>query len=80
APLAKLETAASGMVDGKGYDAAMQDAASGNQQTQGKVPHPSEAIVQLAGRAGLAMVAGQELQMVNGKSLGMVSGQDTNLA
>jgi len=80
APLAKLETAASGMVDGKGLDAAMQDAASGNKQTQGKVPHPSEAIVQLAGRAGLAMVAGQELQMVNGKSLGMVSGQDTNLA
>ncbi|QIK21563.1 type VI secretion system tip protein VgrG (plasmid) [Ralstonia solanacearum] len=80
APLAKQETAASGMVDGKALDAAQQDAAAGNTATQGKVPHQSEATVQLAGRAGLVAIAGQDLQFANGESIALASGQDTNVA
>ncbi len=80
APLARQEKAASGMVDGKALDAAQQDAAAGNTTTQGKVPHQSEATVQLAGRAGLVAIAGQDLQFANGESIALASGQDTNVA
>ncbi|MFV8719156.1 DUF2345 domain-containing protein, partial [Ralstonia pseudosolanacearum] len=80
APLAQQEKAASGMVDGKALDAARQDAAAGNTTTQGKVPHQSDATVQLAGRAGLVAIAGQDLQFANGESIALASGQDTNVA
>ena len=80
APLAKQAKAAAGMVDGKALDAAKQDASADNTATQGKVPHQGEAIAHLAGRAGLVMVAGQDLQLANGESIALGSGQDTNLA
>ncbi|MFX3551233.1 type VI secretion system Vgr family protein, partial [Ralstonia mannitolilytica] len=80
APLAKQAKAVAGMVDGKALDAAKQDASAGNTATQGKVPHQAEAMVHLAGRAGLVMVAGQDLQLANGESIALGSGQDTNLA
>ncbi|MGD7246312.1 type VI secretion system Vgr family protein [Ralstonia pseudosolanacearum] len=80
APLAKQAKAAAGMVDGKALDAAKQDASAGNTATQGKVPHQGEAMAHLAGRAGLVMVAGQDLQLANGESIALGSGQDTNLA
>ena len=44
------------------------------------MPHQGEAIAHLAGRAGLVMVAGQDLQLANGESIALGSGQDTNLA
>ena len=80
APLGKQAKAAAGMVDGKALDAAKQDASAGNTATQGKVPHQGEAMAHLAGRAGLVMVAGQDLQFSNGESIALGSGQDTNLA
>ncbi|CAJ0683451.1 type VI secretion system Vgr family protein [Ralstonia holmesii] len=80
APLVKQAKAVAGMVDGKALDAAKQDASAGNTATQGKVPHQGEAIAHLAGRAGLVMVAGQDLQLANGESIALGSGQDTNLA
>ncbi|MGA3948532.1 type VI secretion system Vgr family protein [Ralstonia nicotianae] len=80
APLAKQEKAAAGMVDGKALDAAKQDAGAGNTSTQGKVPHQGEAMVHANGRAGLVMVAGQDLQLANGESIALGSGQDTNIA
>ncbi len=80
APLPKQAKAAAGMVDGKALDTARQDAASGNTTTTGKVPHQGEAMVHLAGRAGLAVVAGQDLQVANGQSLSLSSCQDSNVA
>ena len=80
APLTSQTKAAAGMVDGKALDAARQDARAGNTTTQGKVPHQGEAMAHLAGRAGLVMVAGQDLQLTNGESIALGSGQDTNLA
>ncbi|NKA33056.1 type VI secretion protein [Ralstonia solanacearum] len=80
APLAKLEKASAGMVDGKALDAAKQDASAGNTSTHGKVPHQGEAMVHANGRAGLVMVAGQDLQLANGENIALGSGQDTNIA
>ncbi|MBB2921105.1 uncharacterized protein involved in type VI secretion and phage assembly, partial [Cupriavidus alkaliphilus] len=61
APLAKQAKAAAGMVDGQSLEVAEGDAASGSTSTPGKVPHQSEPMVHLNGRAGLAVVAGQDL-------------------
>ncbi|WP_183284371.1 type VI secretion system Vgr family protein [Cupriavidus alkaliphilus] len=80
APLAKQAKAAAGMVDGQSLEAAKGDAASGSTSTPGKVPHQSEPMVHLNGRAGLAVVAGQDLQLANGESVVLASGQDNNVA
>ncbi|WP_426400945.1 type VI secretion system Vgr family protein (plasmid) [Ralstonia sp. R-29] len=80
APLGKQEKSAAGMVDGKALDAAKQDATAGNMSTQDKVPHQGEAMVHATGRAGVVLVAGQDLQLANGESIALGSGQDTNIA
>ncbi|MBB3016419.1 type VI secretion system Vgr family protein [Cupriavidus alkaliphilus] len=80
APLAKQAKAAAGMVDGQSLEVAEGDAASGSTSTPGKVPHQSEPMVHLNGRAGLAVVAGQDLQLANGESVVLASGQDNNVA
>ncbi|MCO4861792.1 DUF2345 domain-containing protein, partial [Cupriavidus sp. WGlv3] len=61
-------------------EAAKEDAASGNTSTPGKVPHQGEPMVHLNGRAGVAIVAGQDLQIASGESVVMASGQDNNVA
>ncbi|MBB3010458.1 type VI secretion system Vgr family protein [Cupriavidus alkaliphilus] len=80
APLAKQAKAAAGMVDGQSLEAAKGDAAGGSTSTPGKVPHQSEPMVHLNGRAGLAVVAGQDLQLANGEGVVLASGQDNNVA
>ncbi|SOY52196.1 type VI secretion system Vgr family protein [Cupriavidus taiwanensis] len=80
APLAKQAKAAAGMVDGQSLEAAREDAASGNTSTPGKVPHQGEPMVHLNGRAGVAVVAGQDLQIASGESVVMASGQDHSIA
>ncbi|CAM3070649.1 type VI secretion system Vgr family protein [Cupriavidus taiwanensis] len=80
APLVKQAKAAAGMVDGQSLEAARADAAGGNTSTPGKVPHQGEPMVHLNGRAGVAMVAGQDLQIANGESVVLASGQDNNVA
>ncbi|SOZ14417.1 conserved hypothetical protein; putative VGR-RELATED PROTEIN [Cupriavidus taiwanensis] len=79
-PLAKHARAAAGMVDGQSLEAAQGDAADGSTSTPGKVPHQSEPMVHLNGRAGVAVVAGQDLQIANGESVVLASGQDNNVA
>ncbi|SPS00192.1 type VI secretion system Vgr family protein [Cupriavidus taiwanensis] len=80
APLARQARAAAGMVDRQSLEAARGDAASGNTGTSGKVPHQAEPMVHLNGRAGLAVVAGQDLQVANGESVVLASGQDSSIA
>ncbi|MCO4889639.1 type VI secretion system tip protein VgrG [Cupriavidus sp. WGtm5] len=80
APLQKQTQAASGMVDGQALETAKDDASSGNTTTPGKVPHQAAAMVHLNGRAGLTLVAGQDLQIANGESVALASGQDSNIA
>ncbi|SPA33042.1 conserved hypothetical protein; putative VGR-RELATED PROTEIN [Cupriavidus taiwanensis] len=79
-PLARQLKAASGMVDGRNLDTAIGDAAGGNTSTPGKVPHQGEPMAHLNGRAGVAMVAGQDLQIASGESVVFASGQDNNFA
>ncbi|SPD65968.1 Type VI secretion protein [Cupriavidus taiwanensis] len=79
-PLAKQATAAAGMVDGQSLEAAKADAAGGNTSTPGKVPHQGEPMVHLNGRAGVVVVAGQDLQIASGESVVLASGQDNNVA
>ena len=81
APLPAQVKAAAGMVDGQDFHAALADAAAGNTATTaGKVPHQAQPMVQLSGRAGIAVVAGQDLQLANGESVALLSGQDHNVA
>ncbi|SPA27407.1 conserved hypothetical protein; putative VGR-RELATED PROTEIN [Cupriavidus taiwanensis] len=79
-PLAKQTTAAAGMVDGQSLEAAKADAVGGNTSTPGKVPHQGEPMVHLNGRAGVVVVAGQDLQIASGESVVLASGQDNNVA
>ncbi|AMR76297.1 type VI secretion system Vgr family protein [Cupriavidus nantongensis] len=79
-PLAKQAKAAAGMVNGQSLEAAKEDAAIGNTSPLGKVPHQGEPMVHLNGRAGVAMVAGQDLQIASGESVVLASGQDNNVA
>ncbi|WP_240989686.1 DUF2345 domain-containing protein, partial [Cupriavidus taiwanensis] len=78
--LTKHARAAAGMVDGQSLEAAQGDAAEGNTSTPGKVPHQGEPMVHLNGRAGVAVVAGQDLQIASGESVVLASGQDNNVA
>lgn len=60
---------------------AQQDAADRSTATgQDKLPHSGAAIVQVAARAGLAQVAGQDVQWSAGEGITIASGQDTHIA
>lgn len=81
APWPAMHHAVSGMVAGKALEDAYADAADKNIQTgNGKVPHSTDAVVALAARGGLAMVAGQHVQMVAGETLTLATAGDINLA
>jgi len=80
APLKALHTIASGMVDAKDQNTAKADAHNKNTQTADKLPHLTDPAILQAGKAGIATVAGQNLQFANGETLTLESGEDTNLA
>lgn len=81
APLKALTTVASGMVAKKNMDQAYNDADGKNTQvSQDAVPHLTDpAIVQTA-KAGLGIIAGQNLQVASGETITLMSGEATNLA
>lgn len=81
APYAAMLHTASGMVTGDTLETAYSDASEKSIATgDGKVPHTTDAVVALAARGGLAMVAGQQLQIVAGETATLASGGDINLA
>jgi len=80
APLKAMQVVLKGMVAGQALDAALMDAAERNTGTQGKVPHVSEPVVAIAAKAGLGIVAGQDVQVAAGETASFVSGQDTHWA
>jgi type VI secretion system secreted protein VgrG len=78
APLKAMLTAASGMLSQESIDAAKAEApkkpvAPGDD----KLPHSSDAIIAIAAKAGLGVLAGQNLQLANGETITLMSGQDT---
>ena len=81
APLAAMHRSVSGTVAGDSLDGARGDAAAKHTEAAaGKVPHPTDPVVLMAARAGLAQVAGQHLQYTAGEAVHWSSGKDQNLA
>ncbi|MCC7643926.1 DUF2345 domain-containing protein, partial [Janthinobacterium sp. EB271-G4-3-1] len=78
APLPAFLTSASGMLSRDSTAAARRDAA-GKPTSPGddKLPHSSDAIIAIAARAGLGVLAGQDIQLANGETASLMSGQDT---
>jgi uncharacterized protein (DUF2345 family) len=79
APAQALLTAVKGLVQGKGWDAALQDAASRN--TAGdKLPHSVAPIIALQGQGGLVEVAGQDHVQAAGQTILEAAGQQFDQA
>jgi uncharacterized protein (DUF2345 family) len=68
------------MVDAKDQNTAKTDAHNKNIRTTDKRPQLTDPAILQAGKAGIATVAGQNLQFANGETLVLESGEDTNLA
>jgi uncharacterized protein (DUF2345 family) len=76
-----LHQAASGMVNQAEFDNAVNDA--GNKSTQassGKLPHTTDPIVAITAKAGLGIVAGQDIQFASGEAISWQAGQDIHIA
>jgi type VI secretion system secreted protein VgrG len=81
APLKAMLTATSGMLSRESVAAAKAETSKKPVgQGDDKLPHSSDAIIAIAARAGLGVVAGQNLQWANGETLTMMGGQDTQFA
>jgi len=77
APLEAIRTAAAGMVDGA-PDKSGEDVAAVNTQTgEGKVPQSTSALIGIAAKEGMGVVAGQHLQLANGETVSLMSGHDS---
>jgi len=78
APLKAMLTAASGMLSQESIDAAQAEAQDKPiAPADDKLPHTSGAIIAIAAKAGLGVLAGQNLQLANGETITLMSGQDT---
>ncbi len=78
APLKAMMNAVSGMVGKDDLDLAQADAEKKNTAPgDDKVPHTTDAIIAIAAKGGLGVVAGQSVQLANGETVTLVSGQDT---
>jgi type VI secretion system secreted protein VgrG len=65
-------------VSTQGLDAAYADAPEKRTTPDAsKLPHSGEPILTLAGKGGLALVAGQSLQWSNSETVSLMSGQDS---
>ena len=78
APLKALMSAVSGMVGNASLDAAKADAGEKNiNPGSDKLPHTTDAIVAVASKSGLGVIAGQSLQLANDETVTMLSGRDS---
>ncbi|MCX7279792.1 MAG: type VI secretion system Vgr family protein [Burkholderiales bacterium] len=81
APLQALYTATSGMLDQSTLAQAQSDAAAKTTQaSDGKLPHSTDALLSIAAKGGLGVVAGQNIQLNNGETTSLMSGQDSQFA
>jgi len=81
APVKALHTAVAGMLSRDSIDAAQAEAPGKPvSPSDDKLPHNSDAIIAITARAGLGVVAGQDLQMSIGETSTLMSGQDTQYA
>jgi len=81
APMKALHQAASGMVSQVSLSAALSDAANKSTQAEnGKLPHSTDPIVAITAKAGLGVVAGQDIQFASGEAISWQAGQDIHVA
>ncbi|MET0855792.1 MAG: type VI secretion system Vgr family protein, partial [Telluria sp.] len=80
APLKALWTASAGMLSKHSIDEARSDAASRSIDAgAGKVPHASAPMISIAAKAGLGVVAGQDVQLSTGETVTIASGADSQI-
>lgn len=78
APLPAMLTAISGMLSNESVDAARGEMpAKPVAPEDSKLPNSSSAVIAIAAKAGLGVVAGQDIQLANGETITLMSGQDT---
>ncbi len=81
APAAAWLTQTSGMVAAGAFDAAQADAAGKSTGTEtGKLPHGTDAVVDVSAKAGLVMVAGQDAVLTSEENVQLASGGDFDVA
>lgn len=81
APMKALHQAASGMVSATAFDAAIDDGAKKNTQASpGMLPHTTDPIIAISAKAGLATVAGQDIQFASGDAISLQAGRDVHIA
>lgn len=81
APMKALHQAAAGMVSPASFSQAQSDAAAKRTQaTAGQLPHSTDPIVAISAKAGLGLVAGQDIQWASGEAISWQAGQDTHIA
>ncbi|MES1952736.1 Rhs element Vgr protein [Salinisphaera sp. S4-8] len=80
-PLAALLKTAQGQVDAADWNKATEDAANKNTAlSDTKRPHPADPILAIAAKAGLGVVAGQDVHWHADETLTVASGSDSNWA
>ena len=78
APLKAMMTAVSGMVAKDSLGSANADAADKNiAPGDARVPHETDAIIAIAAKAGVGVIAGQGIELANGETVTLMSGQDS---
>ncbi|MES2758955.1 MAG: type VI secretion system Vgr family protein [Pseudomonadota bacterium] len=78
APLEALWTASSAMLSKKSIDEAHADAeARSTDPGADKLPHASAPIIGIAAKAGLGVVAGQDVQLSTGETVTLATGADS---
>ena len=80
APAQAMHTALKGMVSAASLEQAIADAAAKSTATQDKLPHTTDPVIAISAKAGLAIVAGQDVVMSAGEGITLGAGQDANLA
>ncbi len=81
APLKAMHTALKGMVAAAGDGAAAADASTKSTATDAdKLPHTTDPVLAIAAKAGLGVVAGQDVHVAAGEVITFASGQDTQWA
>ncbi|MED5622483.1 type VI secretion system Vgr family protein, partial [Ideonella sp. BN130291] len=80
APLKAMQQVFDGMVSGSSLDQAQSDAADKCTAPSNKVPHTTDPVIGIAAKAGLGLVAGQDIVLAAGEGIHTAAGQDSTRA
>jgi uncharacterized protein (DUF2345 family) len=80
APLKALQRVLGSMVDARSESQAAADAAQRHATGDQRAPHTGEPVLAVSARAGLAVVAGQDVHLAAGEGITLSSGEDTQWA